>query len=250
MRKIIARIAAFIVCVFAAVFIYYSVQDAYFTEAVNDFINEGENFAQGEPVNPDEVEEHTTDGKFIHAIAVYLKQFQDLNNEMDTETTKMVGAFDPKNLQNPQSIKVNLDKMEEYRALVQRDSDLVEKSAQQLISTVGGLDQESLKIGNIQQLKSEFAQNQEFRKNIADVRKTVASYMYAALEFVQSRQADISFAENGAILFKSPADQKYFNDLLGVIQQSTQMLKGLLAKDREELRGNVADLKKAYQQQQ
>lgn len=248
MKKLIARLVAFLVCIAAAVYIYLSVNDAYFHEAVNDFITQSEKFTQNDLVQPDDVEDSTTDGKYIKELAIYLRSFQNLNNEMDTETTKMVGVFDKKSLATPEAIQANVERMEDYRGLIQRNSDAIEKSAEMFMSNVSKLDQEALHIGNINDLKQDFAANKEFRKSIGDVRKTIASYMYAALEFVQSRQTQISFAENGAINFKSEEDQKYFYDLMSVIQQSTMMLKGMLAKDREEFRAGVADFKKAYQQ--
>jgi hypothetical protein len=248
MIKVIARIAAFIVCIVAAWHIYGSVQRAYFHEAVHDFIAQGENFAQNKPVEPSEVEDNTPTGKFINLIAVYWRTFQDLNNEMDTETNKMRGAFDAKAFSSEETLKSNLERMDAYRALVMKDSDAIEKNAENFITEVSKLDQKEVTLVNIGQVKQEFAEDKKFRQAIADVRKTIASYMYSSLEFLYSRQGSISFAENGAITFKNPADQKYFYDLMEVIRQSESLLKDQMAQNRIEISNNVAEIKKAYQQ--
>jgi hypothetical protein len=247
MRKIIARIVAVIVCVFAAMVIYKGMQRAYFHESINDFVTQGENFANNRPVDPSQVQDSTTNGKFVHHIAVYWRTFQQLNNEMDTETTRMLSAFDPKNLQSDATIAQNLERMEEYRAMVQDRSDKIEHNVQTFLTNVGTLKQSELEVGNIEQVKVEVAKDAEFRQNIVDIRKTIASYMYAALEFLQSRRQTLKFEENGAITFANPADQKYFYDLMAVIRASDDMLKGLLIENRNDIRGSAVAIKSAYE---
>lgn len=247
MRKIIARILAFVVCAVAAVLIYYGVKDAYIKESLNDFIEQGENFAQGKVVEPSEVEDNTANGKFVHAIVVYWRSFQDINNELDTETNKMLGAFDPKKLATPDSIKTSLEQMEEFRAMVEQSGARLDKNAQQLIASLAELESnKSLIIGSVKEIKADLPYDDQFRKDISDIRKTIASYMYAGLEFLYSRQATLSFAENGAINFASEADQKYFYDLMAVVSQANEMLKANLAQNREDIRANVSSFKDAF----
>ena len=247
MRKIIARLLAIIICVVAATIIYFTAEKAYFHAAIKDFIHQGENFAQNKPVDPAEVNSVTTNGKFVHYIAVYWRTFQDLNSEMDNETTRMLSLFDAKNLASDDIVAKNLVRMNEYRALIQDRSAKIDTNVQNFMAGISGLKQDDLKIGNIQQVKIELAKDRQFRKDIVDVRKTIASYMYAALEFLQSRRATISFAQNGAITFANPADQKYFYSLMDVVKASDQMLKNMMISNRNDIRQSTVTLKSAYE---
>jgi hypothetical protein len=247
MRKIIARIVAVIVCAFAAMVIYNGVQKTYFHESINDFIAQGENFANNRPIDPSEVQDSTTNGKFVRYIAIYWKTFQDLNNEMDTETTRMLSLFNPKNLESDELIEANIVKMNDYRALVQDRSEKIEKNVQSFLANVSTLEQEELQVGNIAQVKVEVAKDAEFRQNVVDIRKTIAGYMYAALEFLQSRRQSIKFEANGAITFANPADQKYFYDLMAVIREADVVLKGLMIQNRNDIRSSTVAIKSAYE---
>lgn len=246
MRKIIARLVAVLVFILAAFVVYKTYDSTYFHKSISDFIEQGENFANNKPVVPEDVADTTTNGKFVHYIAIYWRDFQNLNNEMDAETTRMLNVFDAKNLQSDQTIATNLEKMNDYRALIQQKSDGIEQNVQTFIKNISSLDADDLKIGNISQVKSEVAKDTEFRQNIVDIRKTIASYMYAGLEFLQSRRQTLTFADNGAITFANPADQKYFYDLMAVIKASDEMLKGLMTQNRNDIRESTTALRAAY----
>ncbi len=246
MRKIIARIAAVLVCIVAAFAIYTVMNKAYFRESIEDFIAQGENFAANRVVNPEEVQDNTVNGQFVRYIAVYWRTFQDLNNEMDAETTKMMQVFKPANLQSDEMVAKNIQALEDYRGLIQDRSDKVEKNVYKFIENVQKLNPEELKVGNVAQVKAEVAKDAEFRKNAAEIRKTIASYMYAALEFLQTRRHTVKFEANGAITFANPADQKYFYDLLEVVKQSDAFLKDMMAANRNDIRKGIVEMKASY----